>query len=101
MHFSSAELFLIDNLTDGGFDERRAGEIEAAALRHQDFVAKDWKVRATSHAIPHDRTEPRNPGGRNHGVISKDPAEVVFVGKNFILHRQKDAGRIDQINYRK
>ena len=41
----------------------------------------------------------RNSCGRDDGVVAKDAAEIVFIGKDFILHRQEDAGRIDEVNY--
>ena len=34
------------------------------------------------------------------GVVAKDAAVVVFVGKDFILQRQEHAGRIDEVNDR-
>ena len=40
------------------------------------------------------------PGGRDDGVVAKDSAKIVFIGKHLVLQRQKDAGRIDQINQR-
>src|SRR5205823_10337462 len=33
-------------------------------------------------------------------VIAEDATEIIFVRKNFILHRQEHAGRIDEINDR-
>ncbi len=100
MHFRPAEFFLVDNLTDGGFDQRRTGEIKPAAFRHQNLVAEHGQICATGHAISHDGGELRNARGGNDGVVAEDAAEIVFVGKNFILHRQKHAGGIDQVNDR-
>ena len=40
------------------------------------------------------------PGRGDDGVVAEDPAEVVFVGKDVFLQRQKDAGRVDQIDQR-
>ena len=34
MHFRAAEFLLIDDLPNGSFDQRRAGEIKPAALGH-------------------------------------------------------------------
>ena len=42
----------------------------------------------------------RNAGGGEHRVVAEDAAEVVFVGKDLILQRQKDAGGIDEIDQR-
>jgi hypothetical protein len=40
------------------------------------------------------------PGGRQDGVVAKDAAEVVLVGKGVFLQRQENAGRIDEVNQR-
>ena len=42
----------------------------------------------------------RNARGRDDGVVAKDAAEIVLVGKDLFLQRQEDAGRIDQIDQR-
>ena len=100
MHFSTAELLLIDDLSDGSFDQRRACEIQPAPLRHQDLVAQHRQIGAAGDAIAHDGSELRNPSRGNDRIISKDAPEVVLIWKNFILHRQKYAGGIDQVNQR-
>jgi len=43
-------------------------------------------------------SELRNPSRGNDRIISKDAPEVVLIWKNFILHWQEYAGRIDQVN---
>src|SRR5438874_12492952 len=98
MHFRAAQFFLIDDLSDGSFNQRGAREIKSAALSHQNLVAQDRQVSATGDTIAHDSGELRYAGGGNDGVIAEDAAEVVLVRKNFILHRKKHTGRIDQIN---
>ena len=76
------------------------GEIQPAPLGHQNLVAQHRQIGAAGDAIAHDGGELRNPRRGNDRVIAKDAAEVVFIWKNFILHRQKYAGRIDQVNQR-
>ena len=87
MHPRAAQFFCINNLTNGCFDQRRPGEIKAASLRHQYFVAQHREIRATGYAIAHDRGELRHACCRNHRIIPKDPAEIIFIRENFILHR--------------
>ena len=100
VHLRAAEFFGVDDLPDGRFHQRRAGEIEAAAFGHQHLVAQHRQIRAAGDAVAHDGGELRNPRGGDDGVVAEDPAEIVFVGKNFVLHRQENAGGIDQINQR-
>ena len=98
VHGGAAEFFGIDRLPDGCFHERRAGQAELAAVGHQHLVAQHGQVRAAGDAVAHDGGELRDAGGRHHGVVAKDAAEVVFVGKDFVLQRQEHAGRIDEVN---
>ena len=100
VHLRAAEFFGVDDLADRGFDQRRAGEIKAAAFGHQNLVAEHRQIGAAGDAVAHDRGELRNARGGDDGVVAKDPAEIVFVGKDFVLQRQKDAGRIDQVDQR-
>ena len=100
VHRGPAELFRIDRLSDRRLDQRRAGQAELAAVGHQQLVAQHGQVRAAGDAVAHHGGVLRNAGGRQHGVVAKDAAEVVFVGKDLILQRQEHAGRIDEINHR-
>ena len=59
---------------------------------------KHGQIAAAGDAVAHDGRDLRNARGRDHGVVAKDAAEVVFVGKDLVLQRQKDAGRIDQVD---
>ena len=58
------------------------------------------KISPPGHAVAHDRGDLADSGGGDDGVVAKDSAEIVFVGKDVFLQRQKDAGRIDQIDQR-
>jgi hypothetical protein len=98
MHFGAAEVFLIDDLPNGGFDQRRAGEIKSASLGHQNLVAQHRQISAAGNAIAHDGGELRNPSGGDNRIIPKDAPEIVLIWENFILHRQKYTGGIDQID---
>ena len=100
MHGGAAEVFVAYGLADGRFDQRGAGEIKTAALRHQQFVTQDGQITAAGHAIAKDGSELRYAGRRDHGVVAEDTAEVVFVGKNLVLQRQKDAGAVHEVNER-
>ena len=37
---------------------------------------------------------------REDGVVAEDPAEVVLVGEDLVLHRQEDARRVDEVDQR-
>ncbi len=100
VHLRAAQFLGFDDLADGGFHQRRAGEIKAAAFGHQNLVAQHRQIRAAGDAVAHDGGELRKARGGDDGVVAKDAAEIVFVGKNLVLHRQKDAGGIDQVNNR-
>ena len=60
VHVRAAEFFGIDDLSDGGFDQRRAGEIKTAAFGHENLVAKHRQIGAAGDAVAHDGGELRN-----------------------------------------
>ncbi len=100
MHLRAAEFLGFDHLTDGGFDQRWPGEIEAAAFGHQNLVAENGQIRAAGDAVAHDRGELRNARGGDDGVVAEDAPEIVLVREDLVLHRQKDSRGIDQIDDR-
>jgi len=61
-------------------------------------ITHDGKVGATGNAHTHDGGDLRNAHGGHDCVVAKDTTEVVSIGENVLLERQKNAGRIDQIN---
>ena len=100
MHRGAAEGFGVSFLTDGGLHKLRAGEVEAAALGHEDLVAEDGQVGAAGDAVAHDGGVLRNARGGDDGVVAEDAAEVVLVRKNLVLHRQEHASGVHQVDQR-
>ena len=74
------------------FTSAGPGEVEAAALGHQQLVAQHRQVAAAGDAVAHDGGELRDARGRDDGVVAEDAAEVVLVGEDLVLQRQEDAG---------
>ena len=97
VHGGAAELFGGIFLADGGFDERGAGEEEAAALGHEDVIGHDRQIRATSDAHAHDGGDLRDAHGGHARVVAEDAAEVVLVGEDVLLQREEDAGGVDEV----
>ena len=87
-------------MSDRGLHQRRTCEKQPAAIRHQHVIAHHRKVTATGDAHPHDGRDLWNAHGRHHGIIAKYAAEIVGVGKDIFLQRQKHARGIDQIDGR-
>ncbi len=98
VHLRAAEFLGGCFLADGGLHERRPGEEKAAAFGHQDVVAHHRQIRAARHAHAHDGGDLRNAHGAHHRVVAEDAAEIVGVGEDVLLQREKNAGGIDQIN---
>ncbi len=97
VHGRAAEFFGGIFLADGGLDERRSGEEEAAALGHEDVVGHDGQIGAAGHAHAHDGGDLRDAHGGHDGVVAEDAAEVVLVGKDVFLKRQEDTGGVDEV----
>ncbi len=100
MHRGAAEGLGVGFLANGGLHELRAGEVEAAAFGHEDFVAEHGQIRAARDAVAHDGGVLRDAGGGEDGVVSEDAAEVVLVGEYLVLHRQEHAGGVDEVDER-
>ena len=100
MHFRPAQLFVTYVLPDGTFHEGRPGEIQSGTFRHHELVAEHGQIPAAGDAVSHDGGDLRHAHGGEDGVIAEDAAEIVLVGKDFVLQRQHHAGRIDEVNQR-
>ena len=97
---SAAQLVVGDVLADGRFDQGRPREIEARAFGHQHGIAEHRQVGTTGNAVAHDRSILGDSLRREDGVVAKDPAEIVVIRKDFVLHRQEDARRVDEVDQR-
>ena len=75
-------------------------EVEPRSLGHQHRVAEHGQVGPAGHAVAHDRGVLGNALRGEHGVVAEDPAEIVLVGKDLVLHRQEDARGIDEVDQR-
>ena len=95
----AAERLVVRHLAHGGADERRAREEDAArALDDERLVRHDGQVGAAGHARTHDGRDLRDALAGEHGVVAEDAPEVLLVGEDLVLHRQEDAGRIDEVD---
>ena len=102
VHVAAAELFGADHLPSRGFDERRTAEKDrAGTFDDHRLVAHRRNVRAARRARSHDRGDLRDAFARHARLIVEDAAEVVAIGKHFVLQRQERAARIDEIDARK
>ncbi len=97
VHGGAAELFGRIFLSDGGFDQRGPGEEEAAALGHEDVIGHNREIGAAGDAHAHDGGDLRDAHGGHARVVAEDAAEVVLVGEDVFLQRQKNAGGVDEI----
>ena len=100
VHGRAAQFFGGNLLADGGLHQRRPGKKQSAAVGHQHVIAHHGQVAAAGHAHAHDGRDLRNSHGRHHRVVAEDAAEIVGVGKDVFLQRQKHAGGIHQVDRR-
>src|SRR4029077_3394548 len=101
MHFRAAEFFSGSFLADRGLHQCGACQKKSGTFGHQDVIAHDGKICATGYTHAHDRGELRNAHGGHDGVVAKDAAKIVGIGKNVFLKGEKNAGRIDEVDCRK
>src|SRR5690606_12905822 len=62
------------------------------------LIAHDGQVGATGHAAAHDGTDLCDAHGAHHGVVAKDPAEVLLVGEDLVLHGEEHAGAVHEVD---
>ena len=98
VHLRAAQFFSGNFLPDRGLHQRRPREEESRTFGHQNVIAHHRQVRAARDAHPHDGGDLRNAHGAHDGVVAEDAAEIVGIGENIFLQRQKYARGIDQIN---
>src|SRR6266496_937559 len=72
--------------------------IRAQRIAFENNLPLIYLVDSAGHTIAHDGGELRNASRGNDRIISKDAPEIVLIWKDFVLHRQKYAGGIDQID---
>src|SRR5207249_8550019 len=87
-----------DFLADGRLHQRRPGQKQAAALRHQDVIAHHRQVSAARHAHSHDGCDLRDSHGAHDRIVAEDAAEVVGIREDVLLQRQKNARGVHKIN---
>ena len=101
MHVAAAEILGGDLLAGRGAHERRARKENRALAANDDvLVAHRGHVGAARSATAHHDRDLRDALRGHPRLVVEDAAEVVLVGKDFGLHRQKRAARIDQVNAR-
>ena len=99
MHIGAAKVFGADHFTGRRLDQRGAAEKDGSLILDDDrFIRHRRHIGATGGARAHYGGDLRNALRREIGLVEKDAAEVLLVGKHLILHRQEGAARIDQVD---
>lgn len=98
MDLAAAELLGRDHLTGGGLHQRRAAEEDGALVADDDgLVAHRRHVRPAGGAGAEDGGDLRDAGPGHAGLVVEDPAEVLPVGEDLVLHGQEGAAGVDQV----
>ena len=101
VHLGAAQRLAVDDLVDGGLDDLRSAEMDAAvARRHHDFVRQRRYVGAAGGAFAEHRRDLRNTRGRHPALPVEGAAEMVLIRKHLVALRQVRAAAIDQVDHR-
>ena len=101
VHVAAAEVLGGDDLAGRGLHQRRAAEEDRALLLDDDgLVAHRRHVGAAGGARAHHRGDLRDAARRQVGLVEEDPAEVLAVGEDLVLHRQERAAGVDEVDAR-
>ena len=99
MHVAAAELLGADLLPGRRLDQRRAAEEDRALLADDHgLVAHRRHVGAAGGAGAHHGADLRDAALRHRRLVEEDPAEVLAVGEDLVLHRQEGAAGVDQVD---
>ena len=85
MHFSAAEFFTIDILTNGCFDKRWSSEVQATSFCHEQHITEHWQVATTCNTVAHDRSNLRDAISGDHRVVPEDSPKVIGIGEHIFL----------------
>ena len=98
VHLGAAELLGGDDFAGRGAHQGRPAEKDRPLPAHDDELVRHRRdIGAARRARAHDQGDLRNAGRRQPGLIVEDAPEMLAVGKDLVLRRQKRPARIDQI----
>jgi len=101
VHIGAAQLFCRDFDARRSLHQRRpAKEDRARAFDDHRLVAHGRHVCAAGGATAHHRRDLRDACRAHRRLVVENAAEVIGVGEDLILHRQKRAARVHQIHAR-
>ena len=101
MDFGAAQILRRDDFAGRRLDERRTRQKDSALARHDNcLVAHRRDIGATRRAASHHHRDLRDSRRRHPRLIVKDAAEMVAIGKDFVLAWQMGAAAIDEIDAR-
>ena len=96
---AAAELLGGDDLAGRGLHQRRAAQEDRALVADDDrLVAHRRHVGAAGGARAEDGGDLRDARLRQGRLVVEDPAEVLAVGEDLVLHRQEGAAGVDQVD---
>ena len=99
MHVTAAEVLGRDDLAGRGLHQRRPAEEDRALVLHDHgLVAHRGDVGATCGAGAHDAGDLWDAAATEVGLVEEDPAEVLAVGEDVVLHRQERAPGVDEVD---
>src|SRR5215470_17472845 len=101
MYLGPAELLGGDHLAGRGADQWRPAEKDRALPAHDHRLVRHRRdIGAAGGTRAHHQSDLRDTGGREARLIIEDPSEMVAVGKDLVLRRQKGPARNDEIEAR-
>ena len=98
VHLGAAELLGGDDFAGRGADQRRPAEKDRPLPAYDDQLVRHRRhIGAPRRTRAHDEGDLRNAGRREARLIVEDAPEMIAVGKDLVLGRQKRPARIDEI----
>jgi len=88
VHGCTAQCFFVHIFSDSGFYQiRTCQKYRTRFFYNQGFIAHNRQISTARHTTAHNGRNLGNIHRRHNGVVAKNTSKMLFIRKNFILHR--------------
>ena len=100
MRSRASECFVVDLFSNRSLHEVTTRQKHASRpIHNQRFITHDGQIRTASHTTSHNGSDLWDSHAAHHRIVPENTPKMLLIGENLILHGQKYACRIHQVEY--